>query len=133
MSEGERTMDPWKILGWIFDALGALALGFCIWMATEITDLKVWRAETAGNRFTAGMQADYASRQAAEISGIWREMANMKTEWLREINAMNLKLTQLPQTLQVPPKWWEDYVRGMLSEHGTRIKELEQQNKKGTP
>ena len=137
--DGDRTgsvMNPWNILGWIFDALGACALAYCIWVAGEITELKEWRAETAGNRWNSQMQADFAAKQTVEFARMWQEMAAMKTDWLKSINEVNLKLAQLPGTLQVPPKWWEDYVRQNLQDHNDRLRVLEEKNspvnRKGT-
>lgn len=123
--DAKAGLNPWTILGWIFDALGASALAFCVWMATEIADLKEWRAETSGNRWSSLNQVDYAQKQTAEITRIWQEMAIMKTDWLKSIGEVNLKLAQLPQSLQVPPKWWEEYVRENIRSHDDRLKALE--------
>ena len=125
MTDGvKQAVNPWTILGWIFDALGAAALAFCVWMASEIADLKEWRAETAGNRWNSQMQADYATKQAAELTKIWQEMASMKADWIKSIGDLNLKLAQLPITLE--------YVRDNLRGHDARLNALENRKTGGS-
>ena len=58
-----------------------------------------------GDRFTAAM--------AAQMK------LELQNEWLREVAAIRRQIDTLPQTLQIPPVWWEQYVK-------TEIKRLEQ-------
>ena len=57
-----------------------------------------------GDRFTAAM--------AAQMK------LELQNEWLREVAAIRRQIDTLPQTLQIPPVWWEQYVK-------TEIKRLE--------
>ena len=115
----------WKILGWLLDAIAVASLAFIVNLHIRTTQLEMWKAETSGNRWNSQMQADYAAAQARELTKIWGEMSNMKTEWIKGMNDINVKLASLPATLQLPPKWWEDYVRSNLADHNERLKLLE--------
>lgn len=125
--QNRRKFDDlsWKVLGWLMDAIAVAGLAFIVNLHIRTTQLEMWKAETSGNRWNSQMQADYAAGQARELTRIWAEMATMKTDWIKGMNDINLKLAALPQSLQLPPKWWEDYVRSNFAEHNARIKELE--------
>ena len=116
---------PWKLLGWLIDAIAVAGFAFMVNLNVRTTQLEMWKAETSGNRWNSQMQADYAAAQARELTKIWAEMSNMKTEWIKGMNDINVKLASLPATLQLPPKWWEDYVRNNLADHNERLKLLE--------
>lgn len=126
-------INPWKILGWLADLMAGIAIAYSIYIGSQLTvlsdkiqDIQVWRAETTGNRWNSQMQADYAAKQTVELTRLWAEIATMKTEWVKSLNEVNIKLASLPATLQLPPKWWEGYVRENLSAHKQRLDILEQ-------
>jgi hypothetical protein len=50
-----------------------------------------------GGRFTE----DMAAKMKLEL----------QNEWLQEIAAIRRQIDTLPQTLQIPPVWWEQYVK----------------------
>jgi len=50
-----------------------------------------------GGRFTE----DMAAKMKLEL----------QNEWLKEISEIRRQIDTLPQTLQMPPVWWEQYVR----------------------
>ena len=58
-----------------------------------------------GDRFT--------SQMAAQMK------LELQNEWLQEIGAIRRQIDTLPQTLAIPPVWWEQYVR-------TEFKRLEE-------
>jgi hypothetical protein len=71
-------------------------------------DSRVMRLEgfaNQGDRFT--------SQMAAQMK------LELQNEWLKEVAAIRRQIDTLPQTLQMPPVWWEQYVR-------TEFKRLEQ-------
>ena len=37
--------------------------------------------------------------------------AELQNEWLKEIGEIRRQIDMLPQTIQIPPQWWEKYVR----------------------
>jgi len=60
-----------------------------------------------GDRFTAAM----ASTMKLEL----------QNEWLKEISEIRRQIDVLPQTLQIPPPWWESYVKGEFKRLEQRI------------
>ena len=126
-TQNRRKFDDisWKILGWLMDAIAVAGLAFIVNLHLRTTALEMWKAETSGNRWNSQMHADYAAGQAKELTRIWAEMSTMKTEWIKGMNDINVKLAALPASLQMPPKWWEDYVRSQLADHNERLKDLE--------
>jgi uncharacterized membrane protein len=60
-----------------------------------------------GDRFTAAM----ASTMKLEL----------QNEWLKEISEIRRQIDVLPQTLQIPPAWWEQYVKGEFKRLEQRI------------
>ena len=110
----------WKILPWMADVLCAI-LAFCmleLWstiktVRTDVNTLKEWRAETAGNRWTAGDHAKYADEQNKRIQDILSAIANTQQTWLRDIADIKVVLAMVPRKDELPPKWFQDYVRGI--------------------
>jgi hypothetical protein len=60
-----------------------------------------------GDRFTA--------TQAAQMK------AELQNEWLKEVGAIRRQIDTLPQTLQIPPVWWEQYVRSEFQRVNERL------------
>jgi hypothetical protein len=60
-----------------------------------------------GDRFTAGM--------AAQMK------LELQNEWLTEISAIRRQIDTLPQTLQMPPVWWEQYVKAEFKRIDQRL------------
>lgn len=113
----------WKLLGWLLDAIAVGALAFTIHLHARLTDLELWRAETAGNRYTAQDHASYAENQSKEITRLWAAQADMQKKWLVDIGDIKAAIAQLPR--ESPPQWFADYVRERNAELDARIKRLE--------
>jgi len=113
----------WRLLGWILDIIAVGALAFSINLHSRITGLELWKAETSGNRWNSNMQAQFASQQAQEHTKLWKQMANDRQQIASDISAIRQSLAKMPD--QLPPKWWEDYVREKLHDTDLRIKQLE--------
>jgi hypothetical protein len=47
--------------------------------------------------------------------------AELQSEWLKEISEIRRQIDTLPQTLQIPPPWWEQYVREEFNRMNRRI------------
>ena len=122
----------WKMFGWLMNLMAVTALGWALALGTRVSDIELWQASTSANRYTAQDHNIYATQMAQENARVWQEMANMKTEWLRQINEINLQLTGLPAKLEIPPKWWEQFVRDELRKNSEAIQKL-QDAKKQTP
>ena len=67
-----------------------------------------------GDRFTAGM--------AAQLK------LELQNEWLQEIAAIRRQIDTLPQTLQMPPVWWEQYVKAEFKRIDQRLEAHEKAN-----
>ena len=78
-------------------------------------DARVVRLEgfaSQGDRFTASM----GSQMKLEL----------QNEWLKEVSEIRRQIDLLPQTLQIPPVWWEQYVKAEIERVEARIDKLEQ-------
>lgn len=92
-----------KIFPWIMDLAAA---GLLAWaaqlnqqitvMQNELQGLKEWKAETAGNRYTAKDHASYAESNAKELQQLWKEIAGLQQTWLRDMGEIKVTLAQLP-------------------------------------
>jgi uncharacterized membrane protein len=81
-------------------------------------DARVVRLEgfaNQGDRFTAAM----ASTMKLEL----------QNEWLKEISEIRRQIDLLPQTLQLPPIWWEQYVKGEIKRLEDKIGAHEQKER----
>lgn len=78
---------------------------------TRIIRLEQFAAQ--GDRFTA--------TQAAAMK------LELQNQWLKEISEIRRQIDMLPQTLQIPPQWWEDYVRQEFERVNKRLDAHEQQ------
>ena len=50
----------------------------------------------------------------------------LQNQWLKEISEIRRQIDLLPQTLQIPPPWWESYVKGEIKRVEARIDKIEQ-------
>ena len=114
---------PWKILGWLLDAIAIGALAFTIHLHARITDLEIWQARTSGNCYTAQDHAAYAEEQAREITRLWAAQADMQKKWLVDIGDIKSAIAKLPT--ESPPSWFVDYVRERNRDLDVRISRLE--------
>ncbi len=97
----------WKILAWMADALCALLCYYAVQvnreikiMSKEIQDLREWRAETAGNRYTAKDHNAYAEQQAREFQIVRASMADMQAQWLKDVSDIKVSLTRIETKLE---------------------------------
>jgi len=131
----EQQSDKWaKVTQLILTAVAITAIPWCVWATTMIhkMDMSVVKLETfasAGGRFTAehgqNLRLEIAAQHSAENTKIWQELANIQSKWLKEISQLNTQIATIPQTLQIPPKWWEEHVKSEFARHDSRISALE--------
>jgi hypothetical protein len=136
MTAAANQNDKWvKVTQLILTAVALTAVPWCIWTTTRIhsMDVSIVKLETfasAGGRFTAehgqNMRLEIAAQHASENSKIWQELANIQSKWLKEISTLNTQIATMPQTLQIPPEWWEEYVKTEFARHNARIAALEE-------
>jgi hypothetical protein len=110
----------WKLLPWVADALCAMLCYYAFQFNVElkeirkdVVELREWRAETAGNRWTAGDQTLYSQKQAEELSKVWNKISEIQQTWLRDVSDIRIQLGQLPKRDELPPQWFRDYVKGV--------------------
>jgi hypothetical protein len=135
MSDEQGNGSKWaKITQIIMTGVAITAIPWCIWVTSRIhsMDLSIAKLETfasAGGRFTSehgqALRLEIQAQTAAESAKIWQELANIQNRWLKEISAINTQMATLPQTLQLPPRWWEEYVRNEFNNQDKRISLLE--------
>jgi hypothetical protein len=135
MSDEPGNGGKWvKITQLILTAVAVTAIPWCVWATSRIhsMDVSVAKLEmfaSAGGRFTAehgqNLRLELAAQQALENTKIWQELANIQGKWLKEISTLNTQIATMPQTLQLPPKWWEEYVKSEFARHENRITALE--------
>lgn len=92
-----------KLFSWLMDLV---AVGLLAWATqlnqeiqatrTDVQALKEWRAETAGNRYTAKDHALYAESNSRELQQLWKEIAGLQQTWLRDMAEIKITLAQLP-------------------------------------
>ena len=68
--------------------------------STENRVVALEQLNSKDERFTASMAATMK--------------LELQNEWLREIAAIRKQIDTLPQTLQMPPVWWEQYVKSEI-------------------
>jgi len=49
----------------------------------------------------------------------------LQNDWLRELSLLKDQITKLPSTIQVPPVWFEQYVRTEFARQEQRLNKLE--------
>jgi hypothetical protein len=104
-------------------ALAGMPL-FAFW-ATWVTS-NIWRIQTwmsQGPRYT---QTNATILEAQITSQTDAKLSTLNSQVMTELNNIKMSLAKLPE--QLPPKWWEDWVRERVKEHDERIKQLEQKN-----
>jgi hypothetical protein len=135
MSDEPGNGGKWvKITQLILTAVAVTAIPWCVWATSRIhsMDVSVAKLEmfaSAGGRFTAEqaqtLRLEIAAQHASENTKIWQELANIQSRWLKEMSTLNTQIATMPQQLQLPPKWWEDYVRSEFERLNGRITSLE--------
>ena len=68
--------------------------------STENRVVALEQLNSKDERFTASMAATMK--------------LELQNEWLREIALIRKQIDTLPQTLQMPPVWWEQYVKSEI-------------------
>jgi len=130
MSEGNKLSESSNLWDWIFK-ITQLAVPVFIAIATVVVvpwcrgiesrlyemtkddqsmNGRVIRLESfanQGDRFTA-----------SDANAMKLELQNA---WLKEVSEIRRQIDTLPQTLQMPPVWWEQYVRTEFQRINERI------------
>ena len=120
----EHDNGKWiKITQLLLTVIAVTAVPWCVWATARIhhIELGVRELETfaaVGGRFTQEnartLRLELMSLHAAELATVWKEL-----------NTLNTQVATLPQTLTIPPKWWEEFVRTELNRLDRRISTLE--------
>ena len=123
--DGALKTIGWKLLPWMAD----LVCGLLVWWAVQInaqikeiqaqdllfrediSALREWRAETSGNRYTAGDHVKYADVQAQHIQAILTRISDLQQTWLVEVAGIKVQLAQMPKKDDLPPPWFREYVK----------------------
>lgn len=134
-AQSRRKFDDisWRILGWLMDAIALGLIAFTVNLHLRITNLELWQAGTAANRYTSQDHLTYAAKQAEETNRLWLKISDMQSSWLKDISEVKTSIAVIPQLLSVPPVWWTDYAKPVLDDHALRIKQLEAERRKGSP
>ena len=109
---------------WMFKvalAMTPFAIGWGVWVTTNIFEYRAW--SDLGPRFTP------ANAEAMELrltAGTDRKIEILASVIRKDLDEIKTRISELPK--ESPPKWWEDFVRERILEHGERIKALEQRN-----
>jgi len=121
-SNGDKTIMSigMKILPWMADLICAF---LCWWaaqvnmelkdMRRDLTSLREWRAEAAGNRWTSSDHTKYADEQNKRTQDILLKMSDMQQTWLRDIADIKITLASVPKKDDLPPMWFRDYVKSI--------------------
>ena len=135
MGTQDNAVTKWVRVAQVVVAIvAATAIPWCAWFTTQIHSMQVSIAKLeefakAGDRFTASdgerLRLEIQAQSSADLAKVWKEMSNIQARWLKEISAMNTQIALLPQTIIIPPKWWEDYVRTELAKIEIRVSKLE--------
>ena len=135
MGTQDNAVTKWVRVAQVVVAIvAATAIPWCAWFTTQIHYMQVSIAKLeefakAGDRFTASdgerLRLEIQAQSSADLAKVWKEMSNIQARWLKEISAMNTQIALLPQTIIIPPKWWEDYVRTELAKIEIRVSKLE--------
>lgn len=109
----------WVVLFKVSLVLMPAFLAWMGWVTANIYYQKSWMS--LGPRFTPSHAEALETRIVANNDRKLELLARTITEKLDQIN---VTLAALPK--EIPPRWWENYVREQLNDHETRIKKLEQ-------
>ena len=114
----------WKLLPWLADIVCALLCFWAVQINIELKDqrrevqaLKEWKAETAGNRYTARDHYVYAAATSKEIQVLWARVAETQQTWLNDINDVKVTLANMPK---------KDDLRDAMSALEKRVDRLEE-------
>ncbi len=96
----------WKLLAWGADALCALLCYYAVQvnrelksMSSDIQELREWRAETAGNRYTVKDHNTYAEQQAREFQLLRANMSDMQQQWLKDIGEIRVAIMRIETSM----------------------------------
>lgn len=115
----------WRLLGWLLDIIACAALAWSVSLNARVMKLELWQAGTTTTFYSSSDHLAYASQQQAELNKIWLRLADIESERLKEIGRIETQIATLPQTLQNPPKWWEEYVKSNLIKLDARLEKVE--------
>lgn len=123
-SSNPKTGDlAWRMLGWILDVAVLGLIAYSVSLNVRLSNLELWRAETAANRWTGPQQAAYQEQVSAELFKLWGRMAEDRAQIAKDLGDIKACLAAMPK--ETPPKWWENEVRSTFEKQDERIKELE--------
>ena len=135
MGTQDNAVTKWVRVAQVLTATVAVtAIPWCVWVtnrihAMDITVTKLESFASVGGRFTVdnghALRLEMQHYTTIEASNLWKELASTKTQWLKEIADLNTRIAMLPQTLQIPPKWWEDYVKNEFDKVDRRMTAIE--------
>jgi len=123
-----------KVTQLVITVVAVTAIPWVVWATSRIhsMDLSIVKLETfasAGGRFTAEhgetLRLEIAAENVAENLKIWQEIAVIQGRWIKEISVLNTQIATLPQTMKIPPIWWEEYVKTEFARQHSRISDLE--------
>lgn len=115
----------WLVLFKVSLLLLPFGIGWGVWVTGEVYKAQAWMS--LGPRFTPAHASEMEIRTRAETD---RKIEALARTIAADISDIKLSISKLPT--EVPPKWWEDYVRENFASHDRRIRELEGA-KKSTP
>ena len=124
-SNNERRL--WTVHGvWVILFKAALAgvpliLPWMVWVTSHVYRTKNWMDQ--GPRYTQVHANTLEMRMTALVDS---KLAVLSSQIKDDLATIKLQLAKMPE--QLPPKWWEDWVRERVKEHDERIKQLEQKN-----
>ena len=126
-----------RAANWIRLALGIagiLIVPWCVYITFTLRDItleinRLTIYSEVGGRFTAEhaqqLRMEVQANLERESGRVALQMEKNQREWLLALATLKNQLDMLPQTLVLPPKWWEDYVKIEITTLNQRIKILE--------
>lgn len=95
-----------------------LVLAWGIWVTSNVFEYRSW--QSLGPRFTQDQAASLETRVMANTEAKITILAGALKD---DLHTIKLKLAEFPKEL--PPKWWEDWVRAKFLEHDERLQKIE--------
>ena len=95
-----KSLDPWKILGWIMDITVVAVIGYLVFLNAQITDLQNWKSSTQSVMFTQAQHNLYAVTVANEFRSVERSLSDVRAEQLKESKVVSTQLAALSVQLQ---------------------------------
>lgn len=127
MTDGMTSMKDasWRLLGWLLDIIACAALAWSVSLNARVIKLELWQAGTSTTFYSSSDHLSYAAQQQSELNKIWLRLADIEAERLKELSDLRTVIATLPQTLQNPPKWWEECVRSNIGKLDSRLEKVE--------